>query len=139
MKTKTVFEVISVFGLTMLLIALVGLSPIGHWERQMTNRYFVEYAVMWWLDKCFIQGGTSMYWILILFFGPIFATAVHMLLESIGINTDIGPFRDSSSSYSDSDDYSGIGSDWRWERKWERERQDRYDKRINDILYGDDD
>ena len=80
-----------------------------------------------------------MYWILILFFGPIFATAVHMLLESIGINTDIGPFRDSSSSYSDSDDYSGIGSDWRWERKWERERQDRYDKRINDILYGDDD
>ena len=46
MKIKTVFEVISVFGLTMLLIALVGLSPIGHWERQVTNRYFVEYAVM---------------------------------------------------------------------------------------------
>ena len=30
----------------MLLIALVGLSPIGYWERQITNRYFVEYAVI---------------------------------------------------------------------------------------------
>lgn len=46
MKTIAVFEVISVFGLTMLLIALVGLSPIGSWERQVTNRYFIEYTVM---------------------------------------------------------------------------------------------
>jgi hypothetical protein len=46
MKTKAVFEVIGIFGLTMLLIALVGLSPIGYWERQITNRYFAEYAVM---------------------------------------------------------------------------------------------
>jgi len=46
MQTKAVFEVISIFGLTMLLIALVGLSPIGYWERQITNRYFIEYALM---------------------------------------------------------------------------------------------
>jgi len=46
MKKKAVFEVISVLGLTMLIMSLVGYSSIGHWVRQVTNRYFVEYVVM---------------------------------------------------------------------------------------------
>jgi uncharacterized protein len=46
MKTKAVIEVVMVFGLTMLLIALVGLSPVGEWERQVLKRNFIEYAVM---------------------------------------------------------------------------------------------
>lgn len=45
-KAKAVVEVVIVFSLTMLLIALVSLSPIGRWERQVSNRPFVEYAVM---------------------------------------------------------------------------------------------
>jgi hypothetical protein len=77
-----------------------------------------------------------MYWLLMFIIGPIFGGAVAALLESIGINTDIGLFRGSSSS--SSDNYS-TGSDLRWERKCERERQDRIDKRIHDIWYGDDD
>jgi uncharacterized protein len=46
MKAKAVIEVVLVFSLTLLLIALVGLSPIGEWERQVTNHFFIEYAVM---------------------------------------------------------------------------------------------
>jgi hypothetical protein len=45
-KAKAVVEVIVVFGLTLLLIALVSLSPVGRWERQVSNRFFVEYGVM---------------------------------------------------------------------------------------------
>ena len=46
MKAKVVIEVVIVFCLTLLFIALVGLSPIGKWERQVSNRFFIEYAVM---------------------------------------------------------------------------------------------
>jgi len=46
MKVKAVIEVVIVFSLTLLFIALVGLSPIGKWERQVSNRFFIEYAVM---------------------------------------------------------------------------------------------
>jgi membrane protease YdiL (CAAX protease family) len=46
MKAKAVFEVVIVFSLTLLLIALAALSPIGKWERQVSNRPFIEYAVM---------------------------------------------------------------------------------------------
>ena len=45
-KVKAVVEVFVVFGLTLLLIALVSLSPVGSWERQVSNRFFVEYGVM---------------------------------------------------------------------------------------------
>jgi membrane protease YdiL (CAAX protease family) len=45
-KVKVIIEVIIVFSLTLLLIALVGFSPIGKWERQVSNRSFIEYAVM---------------------------------------------------------------------------------------------
>jgi membrane protease YdiL (CAAX protease family) len=45
-KVKAVIEVVVVFGLTLFLVALVGLSPIGRWERQVTNRVFFEYLVM---------------------------------------------------------------------------------------------
>jgi len=46
MKAKAVIDVVIVFSLTLLLIALVGLSPIGEWERQALNNFFIEYAVM---------------------------------------------------------------------------------------------
>jgi membrane protease YdiL (CAAX protease family) len=46
MKAKAVIEVGFVFSLTLFLVALVGLSPIGEWERQVTNQFFIEYAVM---------------------------------------------------------------------------------------------
>jgi len=45
MKAKAVIEVLIVFSLTLLLIALVSLSPIGGWERQVSNRFFVEYYI----------------------------------------------------------------------------------------------
>lgn len=45
-KAKAVVEVVVVLGLTLLLIALVGLSPVGEWERQVSSRFFIEYAVM---------------------------------------------------------------------------------------------
>jgi hypothetical protein len=45
-KVKAVIEVVAVFGLTLLLIALVGLSPFGTLERQVSTRFFIEYAVM---------------------------------------------------------------------------------------------
>lgn len=46
MKAKAVIEVVIVFGLTLLLAALAGLSPLGEWERRVTNRPFIEYGVM---------------------------------------------------------------------------------------------
>ena len=46
MKAKAVIDVVIVFSLTLLLIALVGLSPIGEWERQALNNFFIEYTVM---------------------------------------------------------------------------------------------
>ena len=45
-KAGAVIEVVIVFGLTLFLVALVGLSPLGQWESQVTNRVFIEYAVM---------------------------------------------------------------------------------------------
>lgn len=45
-KAKAVAEVVIVLGITLLLIALVSLSPVGRWERQVSNRFFVEYGVM---------------------------------------------------------------------------------------------
>lgn len=45
-KAKAVVEVAVVFGFTLLLIALVGMSPAGSWERQASNRFFFEYGVM---------------------------------------------------------------------------------------------
>lgn len=46
MKAKSVIEVVAVFGITLFLVALAGLSPVGEWVRQATNRAFFEYAVM---------------------------------------------------------------------------------------------
>jgi uncharacterized protein len=46
MKAKAVIEVVGVFSLTLFLIALISLSPIGEWQRQVSNRAFIEYAVM---------------------------------------------------------------------------------------------
>lgn len=46
MKAKALIEVVVVFSLTLLLVALVGLSPAGEWVRQVTKRAFLEYIVM---------------------------------------------------------------------------------------------
>jgi CAAX protease family protein len=46
MKAKAVLEVVLVFSFTMLFIALIGLSPIGAWERQVLQNSYIEYAVM---------------------------------------------------------------------------------------------
>jgi membrane protease YdiL (CAAX protease family) len=46
MKARAVIEVVVVFSLTLFLVALGGLSPVGEWVRQATNRSFFEYAVM---------------------------------------------------------------------------------------------
>ena len=46
MKAKAVLEVVVVFSLTLFLVALAGLSPVGEWVRQSTNRAFFEYIVM---------------------------------------------------------------------------------------------
>ncbi len=46
MKIKAVLEAVAVFGITLFLIAMVGLSPIGKWERQVLHRVFIEYLVM---------------------------------------------------------------------------------------------
>jgi membrane protease YdiL (CAAX protease family) len=45
-KAKAVIEVVVVFSVTLALVALIALSPLGRWERQVTNRFFIEYAVM---------------------------------------------------------------------------------------------
>ena len=42
MKAKAVLDVVIVFSLTLLLIALVGISPIGEWERQALKRFFIN-------------------------------------------------------------------------------------------------
>lgn len=46
MKAKAVLEVVLVFSLTLLFMALIGLSPLGEWERQVLHRFYIEYAVM---------------------------------------------------------------------------------------------
>jgi len=46
MKAKAVIEVVVVFSLTLLLVALAGLSPVGEWVRQASKRAFFEYVVM---------------------------------------------------------------------------------------------
>lgn len=46
MKAKAVLEVVVVFSLTLFLVALAGLSPVGEWVRQVSKRAFIEYAVM---------------------------------------------------------------------------------------------
>ena len=45
-KVRAVIEVVVVFSVTLFLVALVGLSPLGQWERQVTDRVFIEYVVM---------------------------------------------------------------------------------------------
>lgn len=46
MKVKAILEVIVVFSLTLFLVALAGLSPVGEWVRQVSKRAFFEYVVM---------------------------------------------------------------------------------------------
>ena len=46
MKTKAVIEVVAVFCLTLFITTLVGLSPVGEWERQVLHHVYIEYAVM---------------------------------------------------------------------------------------------
>jgi membrane protease YdiL (CAAX protease family) len=47
MKAKAVIEVVVVFALIWLVLALVGLSPLGEWERQITGRFnFIEYTLI---------------------------------------------------------------------------------------------
>jgi len=45
-KARAVIEAVLVFSLTLGLAALVGLSTVGSLERQITNRPFIEYAVV---------------------------------------------------------------------------------------------
>jgi len=45
-KARAVIEAALVFSLTLGLAALVGLSAVGSLERQITNRPFIEYAVV---------------------------------------------------------------------------------------------
>lgn len=46
MKAKAVLEVVVVFCLTLFLMALIGLSPLGEWEQQVLGYFYIEYAVM---------------------------------------------------------------------------------------------
>jgi len=47
MKAKAVIEVVVVFAVAWSILALVGLSPLGEWERQITGRYFlIEYILV---------------------------------------------------------------------------------------------
>ena len=47
MKAKAVLEVVVVFALAWSILALVGLSPLGEWERQIVGRYsFIEYILI---------------------------------------------------------------------------------------------
>ncbi|WP_298820172.1 CPBP family intramembrane glutamic endopeptidase [Chloroflexus sp.] len=45
-KSRALLEVIAVLSLTLLALTLIGLSPVGAWERTTLRRGFVEYAVM---------------------------------------------------------------------------------------------
>jgi membrane protease YdiL (CAAX protease family) len=45
-KVKAILEVVTVFGIALILMVLVIISPIGEWERQITNRGFLVYTVM---------------------------------------------------------------------------------------------
>ena len=47
MKAKAVIEVVVVFAMIWLVLALVGLSPLGEWERQLTGRYsLISYVLI---------------------------------------------------------------------------------------------
>jgi hypothetical protein len=46
MKAKALLEVVAVFSLTLFLMALIGLSPVGEWERQVLHHFYFEYTVM---------------------------------------------------------------------------------------------
>jgi hypothetical protein len=46
MKARSIVEVVLVFTLTLTLITLVSLSPLGAWERQVTRYPYLEYLVM---------------------------------------------------------------------------------------------
>lgn len=54
MKANAIIEVILVLSLTLFLIAAIGVSPVGEWERSMTDRFFLEYAVMIALPLLFL-------------------------------------------------------------------------------------
>jgi hypothetical protein len=45
-RARAVIEVVLVFALTLLLIVVVTLSPVGAWERRITHHPFLEYLVM---------------------------------------------------------------------------------------------
>lgn len=45
-KARALSEAVIVFSLTLSLVALVSLSPLGRWERQISGHFFVEYVVM---------------------------------------------------------------------------------------------
>jgi hypothetical protein len=51
-KAKAVIEGVVVFGLTLFLFVLVGLSSIGRWERRVLNGAYIEYAA-WGRPFCF--------------------------------------------------------------------------------------
>lgn len=48
MKKKVIalVEVTAVFSLTLILLGVLGSSPIGAWQRRVANRAFLEYALM---------------------------------------------------------------------------------------------
>ncbi|GAB4367002.1 MAG: hypothetical protein Kow0042_07290 [Calditrichia bacterium] len=46
MKAIAIIEVVVVFSITLMLLVLISLSPMGQWQRQVTHRPFIEYAVM---------------------------------------------------------------------------------------------
>ena len=47
MKTKAVVEVVGVFAVVWGILALVGLSPLGEWERETAGRFsFIEYSLL---------------------------------------------------------------------------------------------
>ncbi len=45
-KASALLDVAVVFSLTLLLVVLVSLSPVGQWQRQVLDRPFTEYVVM---------------------------------------------------------------------------------------------
>lgn len=46
MKLKAISEVIIVLSLVLLSMAVIGLSPLGQWQRQVSTHPFIEYSVM---------------------------------------------------------------------------------------------
>lgn len=45
-KLKAILEVVFVFCITILFMAVAIISPLGKWERRVTNRFFIEYVIM---------------------------------------------------------------------------------------------